>query len=120
MTLEPKWLPGHLALANHYWSTGRSTEAEKALLQAIALEPANPVANRAIAVFYISINRAAEAEQYVVSACRSLGAEPFALADFYLFRNRPDAAIPQFHQLRSDRRVAEAAVIDWQRRRRSR
>ncbi len=45
--LEPKWVPGHLALANHYWATGKTAEAEAWLRTALDLEPANPVTNRA-------------------------------------------------------------------------
>ena len=97
--LAPKWVPGHLALANHYWAAGKTAEAEQALRTALALDPTNPVTNRAMAVFYVATNKPDRAEPYIKALAAS-GAAPFALADFYLLRNRPTDAIPELQQLR--------------------
>ena len=47
--LAPKWVPGHLALANHYWAAGKAAEAEAGLRTALDLDPTNPITNRAMA-----------------------------------------------------------------------
>ncbi len=98
--LEPESVPGHLARANHYWTTGRPADAERALRTAYDLEPANPITNRALVLLLGSTNRAVDAEPYV-RALASSGAEPFALADFYLLQNRAVDAIPPLQQLRA-------------------
>ena len=43
---DPKSVNAHLAIANFYWSTGRRPEAEKALKDALALDPKNLLSNR--------------------------------------------------------------------------
>ncbi len=106
--LEPKWVPGHLALANHYWAAGKTADAEQALRTALALEPTNPVTNRAMAVFYVATNKPDLAEPYVKALAAS-GAAPFALADFYLLRNRPANAIPSFSNCAGRSERTEAA-----------
>ncbi len=106
--LEPKWVSGHLALANHYWASGKTADAEQALRTALALEPTNPVTNRAMAVFYVAMNKPDLAEPYVKALAFS-GAAPFALADFYLLRNRPTNAIPELQQLRASERTSRTA-----------
>jgi tetratricopeptide (TPR) repeat protein len=106
--LAPGWVPGHLALANHAWATGKMADAEQSLGKALALEPRNPVTNRAFAVFYITTDRADMAEPYIKTLAAS-GAAPFALADFYLLRNRPASAIPELQNLRERDRTASEA-----------
>ena len=107
--LAPTWVPGHLALSSHYWAAGRAVEAETSLRNALKLEPSNLIANRAMALFLIASNRAAEAENYIKTLAAS-GAEPFALADFYMLQNRPGDAIPELQQLRQGERTANLAA----------
>ena len=116
--LDPKWVPGHLALGNHYWATGRTADAERTLRTAYELDPANPISARALALFFVASKRAAEAEPFVRALAGS-GAVPFALADFYIYQNQPEAAIPELQRLRdrpetsveAARRLAQAQAI---------
>jgi tetratricopeptide (TPR) repeat protein len=98
--LEPASVPSHLARANHYWTTGRIGQAERALRTAFDLEPANAITNRALALLYLGSKRGKQAEPHVTMLASS-GAEPFALADYYLIQNRPADAIPILQQLRT-------------------
>jgi tetratricopeptide (TPR) repeat protein len=108
IALKPEWVPGHLALANHYWATGRVADAERELTTALKLEPRNPIANRAMALLYIGSKRGTAAEPYARALAQS-GATPFALADYYLLQNRPDEAIAQLEQLRTHERIGAEA-----------
>jgi tetratricopeptide (TPR) repeat protein len=108
IALEPKWVPGHLALANHYLAGGKVADAERELKVVLGFEPAHPLANRALALLYLSTNRPAEAEPHA-RILASSGASPLALADFYLLQNRSADAIPELQRLRGDARSGTEA-----------
>ena len=108
VALKPEWVPGHLALANHYWATNRIAQAEAELSIALKIEPRNAIANRAMALLYMASKRDKAAEPYA-RALAETGGLPFALADFYLLQNRPDDAIAQLERLRKDERIGAEA-----------
>ena len=57
-------MAARLALGQFQWVTGKPADAEGTFKAALALEPGNGLANRALALFYLQSNRAAEAEPY--------------------------------------------------------
>ena len=61
---------------------------------ALAIDPGNALANRALAVFFMASKRWQEAEPFVKAAVASTGngEAKMALADFYLRANRDDEA----------------------------
>ena len=80
----------------------------------LALEPGNPLSNRAIAIFFIATDRADQAEPFIKSLAAS-GAAPFALADFYLLRNRPADAIPHLRSCGVQSKQRTPPVGVWRR-----
>ena len=65
VSVDPKNVNAHLALANYLISAGREADAEASFKQALALEPGNQLANRGLVAFYVANGRAVEAEPYL-------------------------------------------------------
>ena len=103
MALAPKSAAAHLALANYLGATGRRDEAEKSLRTAVAVEPTNVPALRALGWFLTVTNRAKEAEPFLVDAAR-YDPKPdsrILLADFYVWSGRDADAVRVLEQLKS-------------------
>src|SRR5207248_9917505 len=103
----------HLALANFYWAAGRRAETQDALRNAVAQEPKNVLARRAMATFYLATNQPAEAEPHLkaIFDLTHASAAALALADFYVSRNDAAAARAALESIKdseSSRFVAEA------------
>ena len=80
--------------------SGRRADSEQALKDALAIEPVNVVANRALGLFYMSTGRAAEAEPYFVTIARASNwTATLALADYYIVVKRYDEARRKLHDL---------------------
>jgi tetratricopeptide (TPR) repeat protein len=122
--LAPNWIPAQLALANHYWTSRQLDQAETILRRALAAEPQNASANRAMSLFLLATGRVGDAEGYV-KVLSSSGKMPLALADYYMVANRAGAAIEELQRLNADgrtrvaagRRLARAYAVqkDWAR-----
>src|SRR5262245_50036687 len=63
--LDPQWIGGYLALANQQWNTGDVDAAEDSLRAALAEEPDNETANRAMAALSLAANRTVDAEKFL-------------------------------------------------------
>ena len=119
IALAPTWIPGQLALANHYWTSRQVDQAEATLRRALEIEPGNAGANRAMSLFLVATRRIADAEGYV-KVISSSGEMPFALADYYMVANRPQAAVAELQRLSANerthiaagRRLARAYAVD--------
>ena len=55
----------HLALVNFYWARERRAEAEQELSKALAIDPNNVAAHRAMATLATALNRPDEAEAHL-------------------------------------------------------
>ncbi len=94
LSLSPRDMNVHLALANLYWASNRRPEAEQTVKSALNVDPTNVLANRALVMILIGTDRMAEAEApaKVVAETAPGSAGWFALADYYLTAGRlPDA-----------------------------
>jgi tetratricopeptide (TPR) repeat protein len=92
--IDPKSVDARMALALFQLQTGEAVAAEETLKGALALAPMHAMANRTMAVLYLASNRAPEAERYLKAFVDGSGSDraAFALADYYVGLNRPDAA----------------------------
>src|SRR5262249_38546147 len=79
---------------NLYWSTGRQTDTERVLHEALGSDPKDLQANRAFAMFLIASNRPTEAEPYlktIVDVSKESGSR-LLLANYYIaFGRKQDA-----------------------------
>jgi tetratricopeptide (TPR) repeat protein len=103
----------YVALANFYRSMGRLPDAQRALLQAHQIEPANLIVNRTLGSFLIEANRVDEAEPYFKAAAE-IGKDPgarLALSDYYLAVKRYDEAAAVLHALAGDKNSFGAAKM---------
>ena len=82
---NPNDVDAKLALAGLYWSTDRPQEAEKLIVDAVALAPRNELANRALALLYTASGQAAKAEAplKVLAEESPTAAGRLALGDYY-------------------------------------
>jgi tetratricopeptide (TPR) repeat protein len=109
----PKSVPGRLALANFYWSTGQLPQAEETLKATLDLDASELTANRVLGLFYLSTNRVAEAEKYFIALARIAKTDQakFALADYYTVAGRNDEARKILQErARDDAAYAAASV----------
>jgi tetratricopeptide (TPR) repeat protein len=113
ISLEPRSINAHLALANFYWVTEQWTGAEGALRRAVEIDPRSPLANRALANFYLATNRRAEAEaplKAVFEATKGQAAA-IALAEYYIAIANETAARAILEPMLSDPRMRSEADI---------
>jgi putative PEP-CTERM system TPR-repeat lipoprotein len=92
--LAPRSVPALLALANFQWGVGDVAKVEQTLKHALAVEPTDLRANRALAALYVGTNRPAEAEQPLKTIAETASSDEarFDLADYYVASKRFDAA----------------------------
>ena len=86
--LAPQLVEARVALGSYEWSAGRAKEAEAAFHTAVHIDPAHPLANRAVALLYMATDRAAMAEPHWKAVAVSPSGDPFALADYYASQRR--------------------------------
>lgn len=112
VAVSPKAENARVALANYYWMTGDSTSAEKELQGALDTTPQSSVALYALATLLERSGRGPEAERYYKSLARDGGAAAkLALADYYLRRGQPDAAMRTAEPVRTDSVRGEQASL---------
>ena len=106
-------MQSRLALVNFLWASNRRPEAEQTLKDALAQDPNNIQAHRALGVFYMSTGRAAEAEPHfqAIATAAKTSAASLALADYYIVTKRPDDATKLLRDLASkDESLAPATM----------
>ena len=91
----PQSVEARVALAQFLSATARPLESERELVDALAIQPANELANRALASLFLSTGRRERAESCLRTAAKEsnqkLGST-LALADYYRAANRFDDA----------------------------
>ena len=93
--IAPHSAPARLALANFYWSTGRTGNAEQTLRQALAGPEKDPIIDRALALLYLTTGREAAAEPFLVRAAKTAADDDtkVALAEYYVLVGRQAEAL---------------------------
>lgn len=112
MAADPSSATAYVAAASFYWASGDLKRAESTLERAVALEPANPDAQRTLALLYLETDRAPLAE----APMRALAVNPpgtFALADYLAMLSRHEEALDALRTLEShdDKAVARTARL---------
>lgn len=111
VTVDAKSSRTRLALGNFYLVTERHDLAEAEYRAALALNPRDPLANRAMAALSLSRGRVADAEEYLkrlVDQDRS-ASSVLSLADYYIAAGRARDAIARLEPLFRDQRTASLA-----------
>jgi len=103
-----------MAYANYLWAANRRDEAERELMAALALEPGNLLAHRALVAFYMASGRAPEAEPHMKALAESdkTASAPLklALADYYLAINRTDDGMKVLEEVSQGKQAFAAAA----------
>jgi len=95
LDLDPSNVGARVSLSQVYLQTGRTALGAQELRNAIASDPNDVEANRAYATFLVESDKCEDAETYwqQVAANSTDTSGPIALADFYVWSHRPDAAL---------------------------
>jgi Tfp pilus assembly protein PilF len=93
--INPNSADARVALAESYLADGRGGDGEREMRAAIASNPQNLEANRLYAEYLVTTSRCTDAEPYwkTVAAQSTDGSGALALADYYVWSGRPDAAL---------------------------
>jgi tetratricopeptide (TPR) repeat protein len=110
---DPKSASARLALANFYFRTRRTDDANREIRAALDLAPDDEFTNRFAAAFYMASGRVTEAEQPLkMVAERSTAVEDkLRLADYYLRTKRLAEARQVYAQVASERTGSTASKI---------
>jgi len=100
----PKYSMGWTYLAEAYGNAGRAAEAKSSLAQALAVDPTNPYANRALAAIYINEGDESGAEKYLQAAARALPNDSWVKQRLQLAKERenPKDGIASREKLRAE------------------
>lgn len=99
-----KDLAPRLALSNFYRASGRVTDAEHALRDALAIAPRHVEVNRRLGSLLVEASRASEAEAFFKAAAAVPTDVPsqLALSDYYVRVNKPAEALAVLTRLAAD------------------
>ncbi len=105
LQMYPKYSMGWTYLAEAYGNAGRGPEAKSALLQALAIDPTNGYANRALAAVYINEGDEDGAERYLRAAARALPEDTWVQQRLRLAKERenPREGIASREKLRAEK-----------------
>lgn len=102
IAVNPKFLPGLLAIGEFYLQQRRLADAEKEFGAAISAAPDNPTPRAAMASLFLAEGRKADAEKSLSEAKNALPNNPDAyrmLGDYYLSLGDLDKALTEFASL---------------------
>jgi tetratricopeptide (TPR) repeat protein len=101
----PKYSMGWTYLSEAYGSAGRALEAKNSLVQALAVDPTNGYANRALALVYINEGDESGAEKYLQAAARALPNDPWVQQRLRLVKEKenPKEGIAAREKLRAEK-----------------
>jgi Tfp pilus assembly protein PilF len=109
--LDPGATAAQVSLARLYLASGHTSEAARRLRALLEENPTDVTANRVYADYLVGLNQCLEAEPYLRSAAEHSPDDSgaLALADYYVFMDRPDEALRILNPLVEERNSQDAA-----------